>query len=49
MAFRVFRVAVGVALDCKVAVLPCGHYSCGEAPFKYMDAWHMARFLDQEL
>ncbi len=36
-------------LDCKVAVLPCGHYSCGETPFKYMDAWHMARFLDQTL
>jgi len=36
-------------LDCKVAVLPCGHYSCGEAPFKYMDAWYMARFLEREL
>lgn len=36
-------------LDCTVAVLPCGHYSCGETPFKYMDAWHMARFLEQAL
>ncbi|HZU41891.1 MAG TPA: abhydrolase domain-containing 18 [Terriglobales bacterium] len=36
-------------LDCKVAVLPCGHYSCGEAPFKYMDAWYMARFLEHAL
>ncbi len=36
-------------LECKVAVLPCGHYSCGEAPFKYMDAWYMARFLEHAL
>jgi hypothetical protein len=36
-------------LACEVTVLPCGHYSCGEAPFKYMDAWHMARFLEREL
>ena len=36
-------------LNCKVAVLPCGHYSCGEAPFKYMDAWYMARFLEHAL
>lgn len=36
-------------LDFKAAVLPCGHYSCGETPFKYLDAWHMARFLDQTL
>lgn len=36
-------------LHCEVAVLPCGHYSCGEAPFKYMDAWHMAKFLEREV
>ena len=36
-------------LDCQVAVLPCGHYSCGEAPFKYMDAWYMGRFLEHAL
>ena len=36
-------------LDFKSSVLPCGHYSCGEAPYKYLDAWHMARFLDQWL
>ncbi len=32
-------------LDHKVAVLPCGHYSTGEAPYKYMDGWHLASFL----
>jgi len=32
-------------LDAKVAVLPCGHYTTGETPFKYMDAWHLGRFV----
>lgn len=32
-------------LDYKVAVLPCGHYSTGEFPYKYMDGWHIASFL----
>ena len=34
-------------LDYKVAVLPCGHYTSGETPFKFLDAWYMARFLEQ--
>jgi hypothetical protein len=25
--------------------LPCGHYTCGEAPFKYMDGWHLTSFV----
>jgi hypothetical protein len=32
-------------LDHRVAVLPCGHYTTGETPFKFLDAWHLARFL----
>ncbi|HSB76269.1 MAG TPA: alpha/beta hydrolase family protein [Terriglobales bacterium] len=28
-----------------VSVLPCGHYSCGEFPFKYLDAWYLAKFI----
>jgi dienelactone hydrolase len=32
-------------LDHKVVVLPCGHYTTGETPFKYMDGWQMASFL----
>ena len=35
----------GHNLDHKVAVLPCGHYSTGETPYKYIDAWHLAWFL----
>jgi pimeloyl-ACP methyl ester carboxylesterase len=29
----------------KVVVLPCGHYTTGETPYKYMDGWHIASFL----
>ena len=32
-------------LDHKVAVLPCGHYTTGETPYKYMDGWQIASFL----
>jgi len=32
-------------LDHKVVALPCGHYSTGEAPYKYMDGWQIASFL----
>ena len=32
-------------LDYKVAVLPCGHYTTGETPYKYMDGWQLVSFL----
>jgi hypothetical protein len=32
-------------LDTLVKALPCGHYSLGETPYKYLDAWHISRFL----
>lgn len=34
-------------LDTTVKALPCGHYSLGETPYKYMDAWHISRFLSK--
>jgi dienelactone hydrolase len=34
-------------LDHQVAVLPCGHYTSGEAPFKFLDALYMAKFLER--
>jgi dienelactone hydrolase len=33
----------------EVAALPCGHYSSGAAPFKYMDAYVLTRFLQRNL
>jgi pimeloyl-ACP methyl ester carboxylesterase len=33
----------------ELAVLPCGHYSTGVAPFKFLDGFVLARFLDRSL
>jgi dienelactone hydrolase len=33
----------------EVAVLRCGHYSTGRAPFKFVDGWILARFLKRAL
>jgi hypothetical protein len=33
----------------ELAVLPCGHYSTGKAPFKFLDGWILARFLKTAL
>ena len=33
----------------ELAVLPCGHYSTGSTPFKYLDGFVLARFLDRNL
>ena len=32
-------------LDHRVVVLPCGHYTTGETPYKYIDGWHLGSFL----
>jgi hypothetical protein len=31
--------------ETKVICLPCGHYTLGETPYKFMDAWVISRFL----
>lgn len=36
-------------IDHQVKVLPCGHYSTGETPFKFMDGWHIGKFLKTSL
>jgi len=33
----------------EVAILPCGHYSTGVVPFKYLDGFVLSRFLDRNL
>jgi hypothetical protein len=33
----------------QVAVLPCGHYSTGKTPFKFVDGWVLTRFLKRAL
>lgn len=36
-------------LHCKVAILPCGHYTTGETPYKFIDAFYLSSFLATEL
>ncbi|HYL92134.1 MAG TPA: abhydrolase domain-containing 18, partial [Alphaproteobacteria bacterium] len=36
-------------VDLKTIVLPCGHYTTGETPFKYVDGYQMMRFLVKNL
>ena len=33
----------GMEFDAKI--LPCGHYTTGETPYKYMDGWYMGSFV----
>ncbi|MGH9631927.1 MAG: alpha/beta hydrolase family protein, partial [Bryobacteraceae bacterium] len=32
-------------IDSDVVVLPCGHYTLGEAPYKFLDGFHICSFL----
>jgi dienelactone hydrolase len=36
-------------LDHKSVVLPCGHYTVGETPFKFLDGYHICNFLKRNL
>jgi len=33
----------------ELAVIPCGHYTSGVTPFKYLDAYRLASFLLRNL
>lgn len=34
-----------VRLNFELRVLPCGHYTTGETPYKYIDGWYMGSFV----
>jgi hypothetical protein len=36
----------GVSYESKV--LPCGHYTTGETPYKYLDGWYLGSFVYRE-
>jgi dienelactone hydrolase len=42
---QVVEAFVKRGLDHRVAVLPCGHYTSGETPYKFLDGYHLARFV----
>ena len=37
------------SVDHKVVVLPCGHYTLGETPFKFVDGYHICSYLMRNL
>jgi dienelactone hydrolase len=37
------------AIDNELVVLPCGHYTLGETPFKFIDGYHICSFLKKWL
>ena len=36
-------------IDAKIIEMPCGHYTIGEAPFKFIDGYHICSFLKRWL
>ncbi len=36
-------------IDHRVVVLPCGHYTLGQTPFKFVDGYHICNFLKRTL
>jgi Alpha/beta hydrolase domain containing 18 len=46
---QVIHKARELGLDHKAVVLPCGHYTLGESPFKFIDGYHICRFLKRHL
>ena len=46
---QVVATARELGLDHKAVALPCGHYTLGETPFKFMDGYHICSFLKRNL
>lgn len=44
-----FAAVRGQNVECETVSLPCGHYSLGEAPFKWIAGWKFGRFLRKNL
>ena len=36
-------------INLKTVILPCGHYTTGETPFKFIDGYHIVKFLTKNL
>jgi hypothetical protein len=46
---QVIRKAKELRMDHKSVVLPCGHYTLGETPFKFIAGYHICNFLKRNL
>ena len=38
-----------LGVDHKVVVMPCGHYTLGETPFKFIDGYHICAYIKKHL
>jgi hypothetical protein len=39
---------LGHGVPAETRFLPCGHYTIGRTPFKYLDAWHIVNFFRRQ-
>jgi dienelactone hydrolase len=46
---QVIAKARELKMEHKAIVLPCGHYTLGETPFKFIDGYHICSFLKRHL
>jgi hypothetical protein len=46
---QVVEKARELGLDHKAVMLPCGHYTLGQTPFKFIDGYHICTFLKRNL
>jgi dienelactone hydrolase len=46
---QVIKRARELRFEHRAVVLPCGHYTLGETPFKFIDGFHICRFLKKHL
>jgi hypothetical protein len=44
-SLKVIEAARRSTLNHEVRVLPCGHYTTGETPYKYIDGWYLGWFV----
>jgi len=44
-SLRVVEAFRRIGLNFELRVLPCGHYTTGETPFKFIDGWYMGSFV----
>ena len=44
-SLKVVEAARHSGLNYEVRVLPCGHYTTGETPYKFIDGWYMGWFV----
>ena len=44
-SLEVVRAFQEIGLDYERRILPCGHYTTGETPYKFIDGWYMGSFV----